>query len=65
VLPFKVGFWFDRTDRIYEIRYKSCGDRVDDVGHQKPLFRIGRSYEDLLDCPDEVRRTFGFALGLA
>jgi len=38
---------------------------VDDVGHQKPLFWIGRSYEDLLDCPDEVRRTFGFALGLA
>jgi phage-related protein len=32
---------------------------------QKPLFWIGRSYEDLLDCPDEVRRTFGFALGMA
>ena len=32
---------------------------------QKPLFWIGRSYEDLLDCPDEVKRTFGFALGLA
>jgi phage-related protein len=29
------------------------------------LFWIGRSYEDLLDCPDEVRQTFGFALGLA
>ena len=29
------------------------------------MFWIGRSYEDLLDCPDEVRQTFGFALGLA
>ena len=31
----------------------------------KPLFWIGRSYDDLLACPPEVRRTFGFALGLA
>ena len=33
--------------------------------HEKPLFWIGRSYDDLLACPPEVRRTFGFALGLA
>ena len=47
-------------------RYTKCGiNRVKETGHQKPLFWIGRSYEDLLDCPDEVRRTFGFALGLA
>lgn len=38
---------------------------VDETKHEKPLFWIGRSYEDLLDCPDEVRRTFGFALGQA
>lgn len=38
---------------------------ADETKHEKPLFWIGRSYEDLLDCPDEVRRTFGFALGLA
>ena len=38
---------------------------VDETKHEKPLFWIGRSYEDLLDCPDEVRRSFGFALGLA
>lgn len=38
---------------------------VDEARHEKPLFWIGRSYEDLLDCPEEVRRTFGFALGLA
>ena len=38
---------------------------VNEAKHEKPLFWIGRSYEDLLDCPDEVRRTFGFALGLA
>jgi len=47
-------------------RYTKCGiNRVKETGHQKPLFWIGRSYEDLLDCPDEVRQTFGFALGLA
>ena len=38
---------------------------VDETDHEKPLFWIGRSYEDLLACPAEVRRTFGFALGLA
>ena len=38
---------------------------VDETKHEKPLFWIGRSYEDLLDCPEDVRRTFGFALGLA
>ena len=38
---------------------------VDETRHEKPLFWIGRSYEDLLDCPEDVRRTFGFALGLA
>lgn len=47
-------------------RYTTCGiSCVKETGHQKPLFWIGRSYEELLDCPDEVRRTFGFALGLA
>lgn len=38
---------------------------VDEMEPEKPLFWIGRSYEDLLACPDEIRRTFGFALGLA
>jgi phage-related protein len=38
---------------------------MDGKGHEKPLFWVGRSYEDLLECPGEVRRTFGFALGLA
>ena len=38
---------------------------VDETKPEKPLFWIGRSYDDLLDCPEEVRRTFGFALGLA
>ena len=38
---------------------------ADEREHEKPLFWIGRSYDDLLDCPTEVRRTFGFALGLA
>src|SRR5688500_7599456 len=38
---------------------------VDETEEEKPLFWIGRSYDDLLDCPAEVRRTFGFALGLA
>lgn len=38
---------------------------VDETKREKPLFWIGRSYEDLLDGPDEVRRTFGFALGWA
>jgi phage-related protein len=37
----------------------------DESQHEKPLFWIGRSYDDLLACPAEVRRTFGFALGLA
>jgi len=37
----------------------------DEQEHEKPLFWIGRSYDDLLACPTEVRRTFGFALGLA
>ena len=32
---------------------------------ERPLFWIGRAYDDLLACPPEVRRTFGFALGLA
>lgn len=32
---------------------------------EKPLFWIGRSYDDLVGFPDGVRRTFGFALGLA
>jgi phage-related protein len=36
-----------------------------DESREKPLFWIGRSYDDLLTCPPEVRRTFGFALGLA
>jgi phage-related protein len=36
-----------------------------DEVREKPLFWIGRSYDDLLACPPEVRRTFGFALGLA
>jgi phage-related protein len=38
---------------------------VDERQHEKPLFWIGRSYDDLLACPTEVRRTFGFALGMA
>ena len=38
---------------------------VDERKRDKPLIWIGRSYEDLLDCPEEVRRTFGFALGMA
>jgi phage-related protein len=38
---------------------------VDEPKHETPLFWIGRSYEDLLDCPDKVRPTFGFALGQA
>lgn len=32
---------------------------------EKPLFWIGRSLDDLVSYPKEVRRTFGFALGLA
>jgi phage-related protein len=36
-----------------------------DEPHEKPLFWIGRSYDDLLACPSDARRTFGFALGLA
>lgn len=38
---------------------------ADETKRETPLFWIGRSYADLLDCPDGVRRTFGFALGLA
>lgn len=32
---------------------------------EKPLFWVGRSDEAMRDFPKEVRRTFGFALGLA
>jgi phage-related protein len=32
---------------------------------EKPLFWMGRSYDDIMELPAEVRRTFGFALGLA
>lgn len=39
--------------------------RPEEADHEKPLFWIGRSYDDLVACPPEVRRTFGFALGLA
>ena len=46
---------------LYHIWYILCGG----TRSPRPLIWIGRSYEDLLDCPDEVRRTFGFALGLA
>jgi len=46
--------------------YAKCGIlMMDETEHEKPLFWIGRSYGDLLACPPEVRRTFGFALGLA
>src|SRR5687768_12178643 len=38
---------------------------ADGTEREKPLLWIGRSYDDLLACPPEVRRTFGFALGLA
>ena len=38
---------------------------TDEGGDEKQLFWIGRSYDDLLACPPEVRRSFGFALGLA
>lgn len=38
---------------------------VGETKSEKPLFWIGRSYDDLLACPEQVRRTFGFALGLA
>jgi phage-related protein len=38
---------------------------VNETEHERPLFWIGRSYNDLLACPPEVRRTFGFALGQA
>lgn len=38
---------------------------VDGTKHEKPLFWIGRSYDDLVAYPPEVRQTFGFALGLA
>ena len=32
---------------------------------EKPLFWIGRSYDDLVAFPEDVRRTFGYALGMA
>jgi phage-related protein len=32
---------------------------------ERPLFWIGSSKRDLLDLPEEVVKTFGFALGLA
>lgn len=38
---------------------------TDEGQPEKPLFWIGRSYEDLVSFPKDVRRTFGFALGLA
>lgn len=38
---------------------------ADETEPEKPLFWIGRAYDDLLACPPEVRKTFGFALGLA
>ena len=37
----------------------------DGTNAEKPLFWIGRSYEDVQDFPKEARRTVGFALGLA
>jgi len=46
--------------------YAKCGIlMMDETEHEKPLFWIGGSYGDLLACPPEVRRTFGFAQGLA
>jgi phage-related protein len=33
--------------------------------NEKPLFWMGSSKRDLLELPEEVVRTFGFALGLA
>ena len=33
--------------------------------NEKPLFWIGSSKKDLLALPEEVRKVFGFALGLA
>ena len=38
---------------------------LDDEKSEKPLFWIGRSEEIIRDFPREVRRTVGFALGLA
>ena len=38
---------------------------ADDEKGEKPLFWIGRSDEAVRDFPREVRRTVGFALGLA
>lgn len=38
---------------------------ADDEKGEKPLFWVGRSDEAVRDFPREVRRTFGFALGLA
>lgn len=56
-----LGSWW--TKRAWYTKYSITS--VKESVHPKPLFWIGSSYEDLLDCPDEVRRTFGFALGLA
>ena len=38
---------------------------MDEGQREKPLFWIGRSHDDLVSFPKDVRRTFGFALGLA
>jgi phage-related protein len=38
---------------------------ADDEKSEKPLFWVGRSDQAVRDFPREVRRTFGFALGLA
>ena len=38
---------------------------IDDEKGEKPLFWIGRSVEAVRDFPKTVRRTVGFALGLA
>jgi phage-related protein len=38
---------------------------VDEHQGRKPLFWVGRSNETVRDFPREVRRTVGFALGLA
>ena len=33
--------------------------------HEKPLFWVGRSKDSVREFPRQVRRTFGFALGMA
>ena len=38
---------------------------MDEGQREKPLFWIGRSHDDLVSFPKDVRGTFGFALGLA